>query len=73
MDGGIVEILSGITQLEMQPPIQALFQPAPLRRLHQTEWIPSRVSSTSTIFCEASSSSIPRWRASPIPTPQPPP
>jgi len=72
MDGGITEIFPGITQPGMQSPVQALFQPASLRRLHQTEWIPARVSSTSTILCEASSSSIPRWRASPIPTPQPP-
>jgi len=37
MDGGITEIFPGITQLGMQSPAQALFQPASLRRLHQTE------------------------------------
>jgi len=37
MDGGITEIFPGITQLGMQSPVQALFQPASLRRLHQTE------------------------------------
>ena len=34
MDGGVTEIFSGITQLGMQSPAQALFQPALLRRLH---------------------------------------
>ena len=37
MDGGITETFPGITQLGMQSPVQALFQPASLRRLHQTE------------------------------------